>query len=171
MSRPQIVVMKFGGTSVEDATAMLRTAAIVAGRRDRGSQPVVVVSAMAKVTDQLLAAAAAAGRDDREGAVAIAEKLRERHLKTAAELCSGQAMQALAAALNHEFDSLEDLLRGIAAVGELTPRTNDLVVSFGERTSSLIVATAFNAQGVESVHVDARHLHHHGLALRQGCAA
>ncbi len=156
MSRPQIVVMKFGGTSVEDATAMLRTAAIVAGRRERGLQPVVVVSAMAKVTDQLLAAAAAAGRDDREGAVAIAEKLRDRHLKTAAELCSGEALAALAAALNHEFDSLEDLLRGIAAVGELTPRTNDLVVSFGERTSSRIVAAAFSAKGGDSVHFDAR---------------
>src|SRR6185437_2629896 len=60
-ARPKLVVMKFGGTSVEDAAAMRRTAAIVRGRRERGLQPVVVVSAMAKVTDQLLAAAAAAG--------------------------------------------------------------------------------------------------------------
>ena len=59
-TRPSLVVMKFGGTSVEDAKAMLRTAAIVRGRRERGLKPVVVVSAMAKVTDQLLAAAAAA---------------------------------------------------------------------------------------------------------------
>ena len=62
-----IVVMKFGGTSVEDAKAMQRTAAIVRGRRERGLKPVVVVSAMAKVTDQLLAAAAAAGRGDQGG--------------------------------------------------------------------------------------------------------
>ena len=58
--REQLVVMKFGGTSVEDAKAIDRTAAIVRGRRERGMEAVVVVSAMAKVTDQLLAAAAAA---------------------------------------------------------------------------------------------------------------
>ena len=156
MSRPQIVVMKFGGTSVEDGTAMLRTAAIVAGRKQRGLQPVVVVSAMAKVTDQLIAAAAAAGRDDREGAVAIATKLRERHLATAAELTSGEPLLALTEHLKNDFDALTDLLRGIAAVGELTPRTNDLVVSFGERTSSRIVAACLAAQSLQSVHVDAR---------------
>ena len=67
----KLVVMKFGGTSVEDAAAIDRTAAIVAGRVAMGKHPVVVVSAMAKVTDQLLAAAAAAGRGDRTGALAI----------------------------------------------------------------------------------------------------
>ena len=77
--------MKFGGTSVEDAKAMLRTAAIVRGRRERGLKPVVVVSAMARVTDQLLAAAAAAGRGDKAGALAIAARLRHRHLETAAD--------------------------------------------------------------------------------------
>ena len=171
MSRPEIVVMKFGGTSVEDATAMRRTAAIVAGRRGRGLRPVVVVSAMAKVTDQLLAAAAAAGRDDRAGAVAIAAKLRERHVATAAELVSGEAFESLAGQLHHDFDALTDLLRGIAAVGELTPRTSDLVVSFGERTSSRIVAACFAAQAMPGVHVDARECivtdSHYGKAAPQ----
>ncbi len=55
-----------------------------------------------------------------------------------------------------EFDSLDDLLRGIAAVGELTPRTTDLVVSFGERLSSRIVAAAFAHAGLNAAHVDAR---------------
>ena len=68
MSRPQLVVMKFGGTSVEDAAAIRRTAAIVRGRRERGLQAIVVVSAMARVTDQLLAAAVAAGAG-RQGGV------------------------------------------------------------------------------------------------------
>ena len=155
-ARPGIVVMKFGGTSVEDATAMLRTASIVRGRRERGLQPVVVVSAMARVTDQLLAAAAAAGRDARAEAIAISVRLRERHIDTAAELLDGQPLQELCTALNHEFDALDDLLRGIAAVGELTPRTNDLVVSFGERASSRMLAAAFQQGGFRGVHVDAR---------------
>ena len=65
----KLVVMKFGGTSVEDATAINRTAGIVQGRRDKGLTPIVVVSAIAKITDQLLAAAAAAGRGDRTGEI------------------------------------------------------------------------------------------------------
>ncbi len=53
--RKKLVVMKFGGTSVEDAAAIERTAAIVRGRRDKGLSAIVVVSAMSKVTDTLLA--------------------------------------------------------------------------------------------------------------------
>jgi aspartate kinase len=155
-ARTQIVVMKFGGTSVEDAAAMRRTAAIVAGRHARGLQPVVVVSAMAKVTDQLLAATEAAGRDARAEAIAIAQGLRNRHLATAGELVQDEPLAVLQAELNHEFDALDDLLRGIAAVGELTLRTSDLAVSFGERCSSRIVSAAFTELGLAAAHVDAR---------------
>ena len=81
-----LVVMKFGGTSVEDPTAISRTAAIVAGRVAAGKQTVVVVSAMAKVTDQLLRAAAAAAKGDRTGALAISSRLRARHRDTACAL-------------------------------------------------------------------------------------
>ena len=76
--RQNIVVMKFGGTSVEDATAILRTASIVASRLRKNLNPIVVVSAMSKVTDTLLAAAAAAGRNDREEALKISDALRIR---------------------------------------------------------------------------------------------
>ncbi len=154
--REQLVVMKFGGTSVEDAKAIERTAAIVGGRRKRGQEAVVVVSAMAKVTDQLLAAASAAGRGDKAGALAISARLRHRHIDAAAELLENGRFVAIQPALNLEFDALDDLLRGIAAVGELTPRTNDLVVSFGERLSSKVVAEAFEQRGFNGAHVDAR---------------
>jgi aspartate kinase len=155
-ARTKLVVMKFGGTSVEDAAAMLRTAAIVRGRRERGLAAVVVVSAMAKVTDMLLAAAAAAGRGDKAGALALAARLRNRHIDTAAELLCGELFAELEKTIRIEFDSLDDLLRGIAAVGELTPRTSDNVVSYGERMSSRMVAAAFAQNGLEGVHVDAR---------------
>ncbi|HEY8997129.1 MAG TPA: lysine-sensitive aspartokinase 3 [Edaphobacter sp.] len=148
--------MKFGGTSVEDAKAMERTAAIVAGRRKKGLEAIVVVSAMAKVTDQLLAAAAAAGRGDKPGALAISSRLRHRHIDTAAELVKQERFVGLEQAIQLEFDALDDLLRGIAAVGELTPRTSDLVVSFGERLSSRMVAAGFDERGLEGAHVDAR---------------
>jgi aspartate kinase len=154
--RQHIVVMKFGGTSVQDSAAILRTAAIVAGRVRKGLNPIVVVSAMSKVTDTLLAAAAAAGKNDREGALRLSDGLRTRHLNTAGELTSGDRLTSLQLNIHHDFDSLDDLLRGISAVGELTPRTEDHVVSFGERLSSVIVAAAFAEANMNCAHVDAR---------------
>ncbi len=157
-SRTDLVVMKFGGTSVEDARAMERTAAIVRGTaRDVDCDAVVVVSAMAKVTDQLLAAAAAAGRGDKLSALAICGAAAARGMSIRRRSCwRGDGLRAMHATLGNEFDALDDLLRGIAAVGELTPRTNDLVVSFGERMSSRMVAEAFAQRGLDGAHVDAR---------------
>ncbi len=154
--RPQLVVMKFGGTSVEDAIAIRRTASIVQSRHDRGLQPLVVVSAMAKVTDQLLAGGNAAGTGDKAGALALSARLRTRHLDVAHDLLKGSALAGTLRTVQHDFDALDDLLRGISAVGELTARTSDLVVSFGERLSSQIVAAAFEATGLHGAHLDAR---------------
>jgi aspartate kinase len=152
-----LVVMKFGGTSVEDTAAIARTAAIVAGRVAQGRQPVVVVSAMAKVTDQLLRAAEAASRGDRTGALAISSRLRARHRDTAIELVkTATDATELLNFIDLKFDSLDEILRGLSAILELTPRISDLIVSFGERVSSRIVAQAFQERGVNGVHVDAR---------------
>jgi aspartate kinase len=156
LAREKLVIMKFGGTSVEDAQAMRRTAGIVRGRRDRGLEVVVVVSAMAKVTDLLLSAASAAGRGDKAGALAIGARLRHRHIDTATALLDAERFTRVQQTLHQEFDALDDLLRGIAAVGELTPRTNDLVVSFGERLSSRMMAEAFEQYALQGTHVDAR---------------
>ena len=165
----KLVVMKFGGTSVEDAVAIHRTSGIVAGRRE-SLQPIVVVSAMAKVTDQLLAAANAASRSDRNGALAISARLRSRHKEVACRLTAqargqeisqcddvtGPAYAASQTWIDTEFDALDEILRGLAAVGELTPRIGDMIVSYGERLSSRMIADAFAARGLDSVHVDSR---------------
>ena len=135
---------------------MKRTAGIVRGRRERGLEAVVVVSAMAKVTDLMVSAASAAGRGDKAGALAIGARLRHRHIDTATALLDAERFTRLQVALHQEFDALDDLLRGIAAVGELTPRTNDLVLSFGERLSSRMIAEAFEQHGLQGAHVDAR---------------
>ncbi len=151
-----VVVMKFGGTSVEDPAAIGRTAALVAGRVAQGKSPVVVVSAMAKVTDQLLRAAEAAAQGDRAGALAISSRLRSRHRDTAAALIKNHADQvALVSLIDEKFDSLDEILRGLAAILELTPRISDLIASFGERLSSRIVTAAFREQGVDAAHADA----------------
>ncbi len=152
-----LVVMKFGGTSVEDPAAIGRTAAIVAGRAAQGKQPVVVVSALAKVTDQLLRAAAAASTGDRTGALAISSRLRSRHRDTAAALVKVPAdAAALQNLIDQKFDSLDEILRGLAAILELTPRISDLIVSYGERISSRIVAAAFREREIDAAHIDAR---------------
>jgi aspartate kinase len=152
-----LVVMKFGGTSVEDPAAIGRTAAIVAGRIALGKKPVVVVSAMAKVTDQLLRAAADASTGDRVGALAISDRLRLRHIETATALVSNLDDRAvLLAVIEQKFDALNEILRGLSAILELTPRISDLIVSYGERLSSRIVAAAFHELGINAAHVDAR---------------
>jgi aspartate kinase len=154
-----LVVMKFGGTSVEDPAAIKRTAAIVAGRVAKGNNPVVVVSAMAKVTDQLLRAAAAAAAGDRTGALAISSRLRSRHRDTAAALVKEPANIApLQNLIDQKFDSLDEMLRGLSALLELSPRISDRIVSYGERISSSIVAGAFSELGIDAVHVDARQI-------------
>ena len=149
-----VVVMKFGGTSVEDPAAITRTASIVAGRLAAGKHPVVVVSALAKVTDQLLRAATAAATGDRTGALAISSRLRCRHRDTACALVKDSA--SLVTLIDQKFDSLDEILRGLAAILELTPRISDLVVSYGERISSRMVAAAFRERGIDAAHIDAR---------------
>ena len=149
-----MIVMKFGGTSVQDAKAIDRVGQIVQGRL--ADRPVVVVSAMAKVTDSLLAMGKAAGSGDRKSALKMARALRERHYETAGELLGTALFTEFHSGLGADFEDLDELLRGIGAVGEITPRTYDSVAAFGEMLSSTIVAAAFVARGLPGVHVDSR---------------
>src|SRR3981189_2709780 len=149
-----MIVMKFGGTSVQDAKAIERVAHIVQGRL--ADRPVVVVSPMAKVPDSLLAMGKAAGGGDRKTALKMARALRERHYDTAGELLGTALFTEFHSELGAEFESLDELLRGISAVGEITPRTTDHVAAFGEMLSSKVVAAAFAARGLNGVHVDSR---------------
>ena len=148
------LVMKFGGTSVGDAQAITRLTEIVRGRLPQ--QPVVVVSAMARVTDQLLKMARAAGEGDRKTALTLARELRERHYNTAGELLGTALFTQFHGDLGTEFEELDELLRGISAVGELTARTTDHVASFGEVLSGKLVTAALSAHGIAASLVDSR---------------
>ena len=149
-----MIVMKFGGTSVESAEAIERVAKIVASRRKR--LPVVVVSAMAKVTDQLVAMGQKAAAGDCDAAIDVLQTMRERHDKAAAELLGAKRAASLAPRLESHFAELENFLRGLAAVKELTPRGSDYLLSFGELISSVIVADAFSVRGLNAAWVDSR---------------
>src|SRR5437764_14079864 len=96
-----MIVMKFGGTSVQDAEAIDRVAAIVRGRLSQ--HPVVVVSALAKMTDQLLAMASAAGSGNREQALELSRAARERHSNTASDLLGTGGFVRFLSELEEEF--------------------------------------------------------------------
>jgi aspartate kinase len=150
-----MVVQKFGGTSVADADAIRRLIEIVRGASLRdGRGPVVVVSAMSGVTDALLAIAASAGRGEGQEALVRVGELRERHLRTVRELVPEGG--DVPGAVTRQFDQLEAIVRALAVLGEVSPRTLDVVAAMGEHLSSLVVAAALAAAGVRSQWVDAR---------------
>lgn len=152
-----MIVMKFGGTSVEDATAMRRLVAIVKQYLER--QPLVVVSAMAKVTNGLLECAHLAARGDLATAQSNLETIAARHFAAATELAGSETdKDAVLAALQQRFAEIRTTLAEIAAAGEWTPRFSDAISANGELLSSPIVAAAFRAAGVPSTCVDIRPL-------------
>ncbi len=164
-----MIVMKFGGTSVEDAKAIDRVAKIVQGRLPE--KPIVVVSAMAKVTDGLIAMGAAAAKGDLEASLNLSRSLRERHARVSSELVRGPQLQPLLGEIEGAFDRIDELLKGIAAVGELSARTGDNLYSYGELLSSRIVAAAFQPRGISSTMFDSRQVMitdaRHGEAMPQ----
>lgn len=151
---PAIVVMKFGGTSVEDSAAIRRVTRIVRSRAHE--RPVVVVSAMARVTDQLLWLGEAASTGRLSAAIEALLPLRLRHDQAAGRLVAASDYVRLQRELDREFDRLEALLHDVATEGLLTPQKKDELVSYGERLSSMIVVAAFQRAGLNAVLVDAR---------------
>jgi aspartate kinase len=149
-----MIVMKFGGTSVESAVAIERVGAIVRARIER--RPVVVVSAMGKTTNKLLAIAAEAVNGDRSKALDQLASLHDFHLREGRPVTKDHRRTDLESTINGLFQELEELVKGISAMGELTPRATDAVSAYGERLSSEIVALAFEGMGMPSAHIDAR---------------
>jgi aspartate kinase len=149
-----MIVMKFGGSSLESAAAIERVARIIQGRQVL--RPVVVVSAMGKTTDNLLAAAAAAASGQRDRSLDRIYELHEFHLREAQAVAAESEHADLIRVINQHFQELMDLLNGLAILGEVTPRANDAVASYGERLSSLIVTAALGKLGLEATHLDSR---------------
>ena len=152
-----MVVQKFGGTSVADPEAIRRLIEIVRTARARdGHGPVVVVSAMSKVTDALLAIASTAGAGRPSDALRRVDELRERHASAVRALVTGPAQTPLLAHIAGQFDQLADIVRALAILREVSPRTLDVVAAMGELLSSRIIAAALTEAGVAAEWVDAR---------------
>jgi aspartate kinase len=149
-----MIVMKFGGSSVESAAAITRVAGIVHARKER--HPVVVVSAMGKTTNKLLAIAAAAIGGKREEYIRQLHDLRDYHSREARQIVPLSDRADLDRFLDEHFQELTELVKGLAVLGELTPRSIDAISSYGERLSSYIVTLAFRHFGMKTEHVDSR---------------
>lgn len=151
-----MIVMKFGGTSVANFEAITRTIFIIGGKLDQ--KPVVVVSALSKVTDLLYRISDAAASKDSALTNELLDQLRQRHISLACELLEQNPMQKENAVtrVNEICDSLDALAKAVCAVGELSDRNKAIIISNGELLSSTIICFAMNAKGIRTNWVDAR---------------
>jgi aspartate kinase len=149
-----MIVMKFGGTSVEDAASIERVSEII---RERLSlRPAIVVSAMGKTTRKLLQAAEASAAGDSRTTLAIVADLKTRHVSEARRLVKNPAEREVFSLIDTFFDELKKLLEGLAILGEVPPRGLDKILSYGELLSSAIVADALAERGVNARLLDSR---------------
>jgi len=150
-----VIVTKFGGTSVQDPEAVRRLVAIVKGEeRPR----LVVVSALARVTDALVELARHAERGDAAAARAAVRGLRPRHEAIAALVREPQRRAALLAELDALFAEAEGVAAALSVVREVSPRSHDALVATGELASSRLVAAVLEDAGVPSSWLDPREL-------------
>jgi bifunctional aspartokinase / homoserine dehydrogenase 1 len=153
--RKPVQVMKFGGTSVADADCIRNVVKIIR-RAAKTKRVVVVVSAMAGVTNTLVTAAARAEAGDNVAVQAILNELRAQHFAAAEALTKkGAGRELLMLKLKQLFDDCERLCEGTVLLRQLTPRARDVVWSLGERLSSPMLAAALAAGGTAAEAVEA----------------
>lgn len=147
-------VMKFGGTSVEDARAFARVAELVL--REREARPVVVVSAMSRVTDALLSAVERAAGGDAEGAARSLEEHFARHMEVARHHLPDEATAEMERAVENSRREIGEALGSLAREARPRAVVQDEVVSHGERLSATLLAHVLRARRLPARYVDAR---------------
>ncbi len=151
--RTECVVMKFSGASVEDASAIRRVSQLV--KRRLRHRPVVIVSALAKVTDQLLDAGNRAAAGDLQGAREAARQLYLRHQSVARELVEPEQYDSLWGELDGGFHHLDEILTELPSAMNFSLLTHDRLLGMGEWFSSKILQAALLRTGLEVAWVDA----------------
>jgi aspartate kinase len=146
--------MKFGGTSVADEKCIRQVVEILEGQHSAGTELAVVVSAMSGITDQLHAIAeeVVTSRDEPPVDTFI-DALRTRHLRVL-EQVAGDDSDEVRELIDIRLDNLKNILNAVHTLRELTPRSQDYVLSFGERLSALILSAALRNRGIRSVAMD-----------------
>jgi aspartokinase/homoserine dehydrogenase 1 len=152
-----MLVLKFGGTSVGSPEAISKIIGILSDTGHAGKVPAVVVSAFSGITDSLIDISRRAAAGDKTFAV-MTDVLKNRHIEMIHAFLKGEARKQATADFNGTFAELNRILDGIAILGELSARTLDSVMSFGERFSAALLARVFAASGIEASYLDARPL-------------
>ncbi|GGM07246.1 aspartate kinase [Deinococcus aerophilus] len=147
-----LLVMKFGGTNMQDARAIRHSASLAGRSITLGVRVVVVVSAMAGVTNSLLTLADAAEGGDIAAANDEIAALRTRHFGAAQELGAAPDSSAVRE-IREMHETLRQAVYGVYLLRELTPRSRDLIVAFGERLSAPLMALALEGQGLRAHHL------------------
>lgn len=146
--------MKFGGTSVQDAEAFERVAKIVAAQ----TSPVVVTSAMSKVTDALLGAFELAKKDEYQQGFDSLQPHFERHREVAKTLLTDEQQAKFSDELEKSKLELSDILQRVTRRSLPLQLLKDVVVSYGEQLSSHLLAEVCKAKGLNARHADSRRL-------------
>jgi aspartate kinase len=148
-----MIVIKFGGTSVGDADRVANAIEIVSERRHL--KPVIVVSALAGVTNDLVAASEAACAQDPKRVAEIIANVRRRHEDVALRLVQQKSdfLESFNRQLNKQIEEVDTILRGIALLGEITLRARDKVMSIGEKLSSVLFAYTMMMRALPGEHV------------------
>lgn len=148
--------MKFGGTSVGDVAAFQRVVDIVSSQVEK--QPVVVTSAMTRMTDALLAGFEAARKGDAESAFESLEPHFARHAEVVEALVSSDNKQSFTNELRFAREELSDLLTRVARRSLPLQMLKDAIVSYGEQLSSRLLTDVLRSAGVNARHMDSRRL-------------
>jgi len=152
-----MLVLKFGGTSVGSPAALEKVLEILKDPVRREKVAVVVVSAFSGVTDGLIDLSRRAVSGDTTYPETVAA-IKKGHLETASHFLAGEELDAARENLEGEFSRLLGVLDGISVLRELSPRSLDLMMSFGERFSASLIASIFCAKGLPATCVDSRRL-------------
>jgi len=150
-----MIVMKFGGTSTQDAIAMKNVVKIVESRLSL--KPVVVVSAIAQATNFLERAGKLASDGKSDDALSTLQQLADRHYGIIGVLIKDQGLNDnLNRIVESSFNELRELIKGVSILGELTPRALDSFYCYGELLSSRIVAAVLQERGIPSLWIDTK---------------
>lgn len=148
-------VLKFGGTSVGTVDSINQVIQILQENLNEGRKIAVVYSAMGGVTNRLIEIGKLAAASDLEY-LQLLKSVEDRHFAAVRGLIDVKNQSSAIAKVKGLLNELEDLLRGVFLIKELSARTNDFIVSFGERLSTTIVTEALKNRGIDAEYLDAR---------------
>src|SRR5699024_7274431 len=147
-------VLKFGGTSVQDTESIKKLVKIVLDQLAEDKPIILVTSAMGGITNQLMAAAEKA--ENGEDSTAFIKEIEDRHLEVIHQLIPAKFQNPVIMRIKLFLNELEELLQGVSAIKELSPRTVDRILSYGELCSTSLVAGVLSQQVPQTEFIDTR---------------